>query len=94
MTEEAVIEARHIAKKFGAITAVDDLSLSVPPGICFGLLGPNGAGKTTLIEIMEGISTPTSGELYYMGKVPGASFREKIGIMFQETALLSYLTVN
>ena len=38
MNEKVIIEARHISKKFGAITAVDDLSLSVPPGICFGLL--------------------------------------------------------
>jgi len=94
MDETAIIQARHISKKFGAITAVDDLSLSVSSGDCFGLLGPNGAGKTTLIEIMEGILTPTSGELNFMGNVPGPSFREKIGIMFQETALLSYLTVE
>jgi len=88
-----MIQVHHISKKFGSITAVDDLSLSVSPGVCFGLLGPNGAGKTTLIEIMEGILAPTAGELSYMGNIPGAAFREKIGIMFQDTALLSYLTV-
>lgn len=89
----AMIQAAHISKRFGTVAAVDDLSLSVSPGVCFGLLGPNGAGKTTLIEILEGILTPTGGELLYMGHVPGAAFREKIGIMFQDTALLAYLTV-
>jgi ABC-2 type transport system ATP-binding protein len=76
------------------VTAVDDLSLSVPNGICFGLLGPNGAGKTTLIEIIEGILKPTAGEVRYQSQPRGASFREEIGIMFQHTALLSFLTVQ
>jgi len=73
---------------------VDDLSLPVPEGICFGLLGPNGAGKTTLIEIMEGILKPTAGEIRYQGRSRDAAFRERIGIMFQHTALLSYLKVQ
>jgi ABC-2 type transport system ATP-binding protein len=76
------------------VTAVDDLSLSVPEGICFGLLGPNGAGKTTLIEIIEGILRPSAGEVRYQGRSRDAYFREQIGIMFQHTALLSYLKVQ
>jgi len=94
MTSIPIIEALHITKKFGSVTAVDDLSLSVPEGICFGLLGPNGAGKTTLIEIIEGILRPTSGEVRYQGHPRTAAFKERIGIMFQHTALLSYLTVT
>ena len=89
-----LIEVRHITKKFGEITAVDDLSMSVPAGVCFGLLGPNGAGKTTLIEIIEDIISPTSGEVRYKGIHRTADFREQIGIMFQQTALLSYMTIE
>src|SRR5690606_41673259 len=48
-----------------ALKAVDDVSFAIRPGICFGLLGPNGAGKTTTIEIIEGITAPTSGEIRY-----------------------------
>jgi ABC-2 type transport system ATP-binding protein len=73
---------------------VDHLSLAVPRGGCFGLLGPNGAGKTTLIEIIEDIISPTSGRVLYQGKERTAAFREQIGIMFQQTALLAFMTVE
>ncbi len=94
MNPHPIIEAIDITKKYGSVTAVDNLSLSVPEGICFGLLGPNGAGKTTLIEIIEGILKPTAGEIRYRGRPRGSSFREQIGIMFQHTSLLSYLKVQ
>jgi ABC-2 type transport system ATP-binding protein len=58
------------------------------------LLGPNGAGKTTLIEIIEDIISPTSGRVLYQGKERTAAFREQIGIMFQQTALLAFMTVE
>jgi ABC-2 type transport system ATP-binding protein len=93
-TGDNLIDVRHVTKTFGKITAVDDLSLEVPHGICFGLLGPNGAGKTTLIEIIEDILTPTAGEVFYKGVQRTADFREQIGIMFQQTALLSYMTID
>jgi ABC-2 type transport system ATP-binding protein len=89
-----LIDVRHVTKKFGKITAVDNLSLTVPKGICFGLLGPNGAGKTTLIEIIEDIITPTDGEVCFKGTKRTSDFREQIGIMFQQTALLSYMTIE
>jgi ABC-2 type transport system ATP-binding protein len=89
-----LIDVRHVTKKFGSITAVDNLSLSVPQGVCFGLLGPNGAGKTTLIEIIEDIIAPTSGQVRFKGAPRTSGFREQIGIMFQQTALLSYMTIE
>jgi len=94
MASIPIIEALHITKKYGSVTAVDDLRLPIPEGVCFGLLGPNGAGKTTLIEIIEGILRPTAGEVRYRGRSRDAAFREQIGIMFQHTALLSYLRVR
>ncbi len=95
MTEKnSIIEAVDITKQYGKITAVDHLSLAVPQGICFGLLGPNGAGKTTLIEIIEDIISPTSGTVLYQGQNRTSTFREQIGIMFQQTALLAFMTVH
>jgi ABC-2 type transport system ATP-binding protein len=89
-----IIEAVDVTKRYGKLTAVDHLDLVVPQGGCFGLLGPNGAGKTTLIEIIEDIISPTSGQVLYQGAVRSAEFREQIGIMFQQTALLSFMTVQ
>ena len=66
----------------------------MPEGTCFGLLGPNGAGKTTTVEIIEGVTTATSGEVYYQGKIAGAKFRQEAGIQFQNTALQDFLTVR
>ena len=89
-----VIEAIKVTKRYGDFVAVNQLDLNVPAGICFGLLGPNGAGKTTLIEIIEDIIAPSAGEVRYMGNPRLASFKEQIGIMFQQTALLSFMTVH
>ena len=89
-----LIEARHLVKTYKSLTAVDDVSFDISRGICFGLLGPNGAGKTTTIEMMEGIISATSGQVYYKGAPRTGSFNEEIGIQFQHTALLSFLTVR
>ncbi len=89
-----ILEVRNLVKQYPAVTAVNGVSFVVPEGSCFGLLGPNGAGKTTTIEIMEGILTPTSGEVRYRGQPLGARFREEAGILFQATALQNFLTVR
>ena len=88
-----LLEIVEIEKRFKHVRAVDGVSLAIPAGCCFGLLGPNGAGKTTLIEIVEDIITPTSGSVLYKGRKRSAQFRQEVGIMFQQTALLSFLTV-
>jgi len=61
------IEVSHLVKKFGPLTAVNDISFSVGVGETFGFLGPNGAGKTTTIRILTGISRPTSGTATIFG---------------------------
>lgn len=88
------LEARNLVKQYPAVLAVDDVSFSVAEGICFGLLGPNGAGKTTTVEIIEGVTRATSGEVYYFGKPAGRKFREEAGIQFQSTALQQFITVR
>jgi ABC-2 type transport system ATP-binding protein len=62
-----MIELRNVTKTFGSFTAVDNVSLVVPPGELFGFLGPNGAGKTTTIKMMAGLFAPTSGQILMNG---------------------------
>lgn len=90
----SALEARNLVKKYPGVVAVDDLSFAVSEGICFGLLGPNGAGKTTTVEIIEGVTQATSGEVWYFGEPAGERFREEAGIQFQNTALQDHVTVK
>ncbi len=95
MTEpQPILEVYNLRKVYKNTVAVDDVSLTVHPGTCLGLLGPNGAGKTTTIEILEDIFEPTAGTIYYKGHPRRDSFREEVGIQFQHTSLLNYLTVK
>lgn len=61
------IEVRHLTKRFGDFTAVDDLSFEIAPGETFALLGPNGSGKTTTLKCLIGLSLPTSGQILING---------------------------
>lgn len=87
-----VLEVRNLTKQFNELVAVDGISFQIPPGICFGLLGPNGAGKTTTIEMIEGITEPTSGEIIYRGKPRNKSFSLEAGIQFQSTSVMERLS--
>jgi len=91
---QTALEARSLVKKYPGVLAVDEVSFEVQEGICFGLLGPNGAGKTTTVEIMEGVTPATSGEVWYYGSPAGKTFREEAGIQFQNTALQDFITVK
>ncbi len=62
-----MIELRNVAKNYGSFVAVDNISLTIPPGEFFGFLGPNGAGKTTTIKMLTGLSRPTSGSCLING---------------------------
>lgn len=89
------IAMRDLVKRFGAFTALDGLSLTVARGEIFGLLGPNGSGKTTTINIISGLSQPTSGEARVLGydvtRNPRA-VRASLGVVPQETALYEELS--
>ncbi|MEO6146479.1 MAG: ABC transporter ATP-binding protein [Sulfuriferula sp.] len=77
MEENAMIEVRQVAKRFGDIRAVDGIDLSVRKGEIFGLIGHNGAGKSTLFKMMLGLESPTSGEILVDGQQPrGEAFRQ------------------
>jgi ABC-2 type transport system ATP-binding protein len=89
-----------LTKRYGALTAVDDLSLEVYGGEVFGFLGPNGAGKTTAINLICGLLKPDSGQVYIHGKAVGGSggqngeaeVRARVGVCPQNTILWDRLT--
>jgi len=89
-----MLEVKNLVKRYRANEAVAGISFVIPPGICFGLLGPNGAGKTTALEVIEGIIAATSGEVLFHGVPWTTAFREEVGIQFQHTTLLDFLTVR
>lgn len=88
-----ILDVRNLSKHYKQLIAVNGISFSVKAGICFGLLGPNGAGKTTTIEMIEGLTRPSSGEILYKGQPRSADFHQHAGIQFQQTALMDYLSV-
>ncbi len=95
--ETAIRCARLVKTYDGKVEAVRGLDLAIETGECFGLLGPNGAGKTTTIEILEGLLSPTSGDVEVLGMHWGEherELREWLGISLQETRLSEKLTVR
>ncbi|MDQ6752104.1 MAG: ATP-binding cassette domain-containing protein [Actinomycetota bacterium] len=94
---EYVISAHNLTKKYGDITAVDDISFDVPAGESFGLLGPNGAGKSTTMRMIGGVSQRTSGTLTIMGLDPerhGPQVRSHLGVVPQQDNLDEELRVR
>lgn len=90
----AVIEVEGLVKRYGALTAVDGLGLTVERGETLALLGPNGAGKTTTVECLEGYRRPDAGSVRVLGLDPIADARElapRIGIMLQEGGLYPHV---
>lgn len=90
------ITTKNLTKKFGDITAVDNLSINVTEGECFGLVGPDGAGKTTIMRLLTSIMEPCSGDAWVDGSHvvrDGEAIKEKIGYMSQRFGLYPDLTV-
>jgi len=64
----ALLEAQHITRQFGGLTAVNDVSLTIEAGSIVSVIGPNGAGKTTFFNVLTGIYKPTKGTILFDGK--------------------------
>ena len=98
-SSEPVLEAVAIGKKFGGVTALDDVSISVVAGEVCGLIGPNGAGKTTFFDVLSGVQPATTGRVLYEGaditRRPG-TWRARHGLRrtFQKQQPFSHLTVE
>jgi ABC-2 type transport system ATP-binding protein len=86
---EIAIRLTKVTKRFGAKTAVDEVSLKVKSGAVYGLIGPNGAGKTTTFSMLGGFLRPTSGELEVLGYAPSNvdELRSRIGVLPQDALL-------
>jgi ABC-2 type transport system ATP-binding protein len=95
MDSTPVIQLSGLRKRFGAVTAVDGIDLTIRPGEVVALLGPNGAGKTTTVDLALGLSTPTSGSVRLFGEDPRAAVVDgRVGAMLQGGALLPDMTVR
>jgi len=92
MTE--IFKADHIEKNYGNFRALNDVSISVSQGSIYGLLGPNGAGKTTLIRIINQITAPDKGELFFMGHKLKAEDVEQFGYLPEERGLYRKMKVG
>ncbi len=68
MNPDSVLEVRNVTVRFGGLTALDAVSLAVPPGHVMGVIGPNGAGKTTLLNVLCGFIRPDDGEVLFGGR--------------------------
>jgi ABC-2 type transport system ATP-binding protein len=86
----APVEAHRLTKRYGTLTAVDSLELSVRAGEVYGFLGPNGAGKTTTLRMLLGLIRPTSGEVRLFGRVPGRL--DGVGALIEGPAFYPYLS--
>lgn len=94
---DPVITVHGLAKRYGAVTAVTDVSLHVGRGEIFGILGPNGAGKTTTVEMIQGLRRPDAGSVRILGLDPQRDVREvreRVGTQLQSAVLPDDLKVE
>ncbi len=89
-----LLRCENLTKKFGSTTALDEINLSVENGKIIGLLGPNGSGKTTLIKLLNGLLTPTSGEIFVNGVKPGTETKSKVAYLPDNSFLYNWMTVE
>ncbi len=89
------LQLSSITKKFGQVTAVQDIDLNIPNGKFVSFLGPSGCGKTTLLRMIAGLETPTAGEILLDGEdiTPIPTHQRNIGMVFQSLALFPHLSV-
>jgi ABC-2 type transport system ATP-binding protein len=93
--DTAAIQTHGLTRRFGALTAVDDVTFSVAPGQFFGFLGPNGAGKSTTIKMLTGLLEPSAGTMQILGQPFGAGaldLKRQIGVVPEGMALQGRLT--
>jgi simple sugar transport system ATP-binding protein len=98
-SSEPVIEARKVGKRYGHVTALEDVDFAVYPGEVVGLVGDNGAGKSTLVSILAGATHPTTGDLFLSGvratmRSPHDARRQGIETVYQDLALAPDLTIT
>jgi len=92
----AVVRVERVTKRFGSVTAVDDVSFEVAAGEFFSLLGPSGCGKTTTLRMLAGFEVPTQGRIYLEGKdaTNTPPYKRATNLVFQNYALFPHMTVE
>ena len=93
----AAIRVEGLVKRFGDLTAVDNISFHVNRGEIFGILGPNGAGKTTTLEIIEGLQKPDQGRISVLDqdlRLDLSEIKSRIGVQLQSSAYFDYLNLK
>jgi ABC-2 type transport system ATP-binding protein len=89
---DTALQLDGVTKRYGAFTAVRDLSFRAKPGAILGFLGPNGAGKTTTLRMILGLVTPTAGRLEVLGETDGRALRGRLGFLPEERGLYRRMT--
>ena len=88
------IESKHLTKTYGKKTAVQDISLTLEPGLVYAMLGPNGSGKTTWMKMAAGLVKPDSGEILYNGSSVGVESKKEVAYMSTEPYFYSWMTAK
>ena len=89
-----LLHCQDLTKKYGGLTALDNLNLTVESGKIIGLLGPNGSGKTTFIKLVNGLLTPTWGSIWIDNKIPGVETKKIVSYLPDNNFLNSWMTVS
>ncbi|MDO9511699.1 MAG: ATP-binding cassette domain-containing protein [Bacteroidales bacterium] len=89
-----ILSAKNIIKRYSGHTALNDVSIDIPEGSVYGLLGPNGAGKTTFIRIINRITGPDEGEVFFMGQRLRSAHTSQIGYLPEERGLYKKMKVG
>lgn len=89
-----LIESNHLGKRYNDTYALSDINLRIQKGKIIGLLGPNGSGKTTLIKIINGLLTPTTGEIFIQGNKPGVETKKIVSYLPERTYLNEWMSVR
>lgn len=92
---DAVVEARELAKRYGAVMAVRDISFSIHAGEILGVLGPNGSGKSTIVKMVTGLLDPTRGQVWFRGRRIDremSAYKRSLGYVPEQPDLYGFLT--
>lgn len=90
----SVLECKGLSKRYGAEMALDGVDLQIEPGRIVGLLGPNGSGKTTLIKLVNGLLTPSQGQVLVCGVQPGQESRAQVSYLPERTAIPTWMSAK
>lgn len=89
-----LLKCNNLTKKYGSLTALDNINLTIESGKIIGLLGPNGSGKTTLIKLVNGLLTPNVGEILIDGHKPGVESKKIVSYLPDNNFLNSWMNAE